>query len=90
MCGLVCGEDDERLSAHAEVHDGAIFLAPVVEFQPLQALGELVDVSDEGGGLGAWGEGEGGLFEQGEDQAGNHEGAESTEKIGRNSGHCCR
>lgn len=52
--GLVGGEDDEGLSAHAEVHDGAIFLAPVVQLQPLQALGELVDVSDEGGRLGTW------------------------------------
>lgn len=46
VCGLVAGEDDERLPAHTEVHDRAILLAPVVELQPLEALGQLVNISD--------------------------------------------
>lgn len=51
---MVGGEDDERLSAHAEVHDRAILFAPVVKLQPLEALGQLVDISDQRRGLGPW------------------------------------
>lgn len=54
MCGLIGGEDDERLAAHAEMHDRAILLAPVVELQPLEALGELVNISNYRRRPGSW------------------------------------
>lgn len=43
---LLAGEDDERLAAHVQIHDGAILFAPVVELEPWKGLGELKKVAD--------------------------------------------
>jgi hypothetical protein len=52
------GEDDERLASHVEVHHWAVRLAHVVEVKPLEAFGELMDITDEGDGFWSWREGE--------------------------------
>jgi hypothetical protein len=54
MGGLMRGKDDQRLAAHAEVHDWAILLAPMIQMKPLETLGELVNVANHRCWLGSW------------------------------------